>query len=128
MAIISTFTITSVSGNGTTTTYTGSITSGTSPLISGTPIFVSGCTTAGFNGGFVINGGNLTTTITVANSTNHSESESGATAVYNPEVNQVQPSDMSGYEEGYGSQRLSMLMSDNLPLGNITGGIQSITF
>ena len=91
MSALSIFTCTQAAGNGTTTTYTGTITSGASPLVSGMPIIVTGFVThTGFNGTFIINGGNLTTTFTAANATNATDVHA-ATATVDPEANAVQP-------------------------------------
>jgi hypothetical protein len=117
MAVISVFTITGVVGASSVATYTGSITSGATPLVKGTPVVVVGCTTAAFNGTFVITGGNLTTTFTAATSTTHTESESGATATYDPEGVQVEPGNISAYPLGYGAQLRSTVQND--PYGNI---------
>ena len=120
MAAITIFTCTSVTGNGTTATYTGSITSGATPLISGTPIIVAGFVAqTGFNGNFRINGGNLTTTFTALNATNASETHT-ATATYDPEGIQVVPTTVAG-GLGYGYQkRLFYPILD--PYGNFVPG------
>jgi hypothetical protein len=103
MAALSVFTITQASGNGTTSTYTGSITSGVTPLLVGTPIVVVGCTTAGFNGTRVINGGNLTTTFTALSSENHIAEAETATGTYDPEGVQSYPTaDTTSSPLGFG--------------------------
>lgn len=99
----STFTITAAQITANVATFTGTITSGVTPLISGTPIFIAGCTSAFFNGGFKITGGNLTTTFTVAlvHANFGPEAESGATAIYDPEGVSVTPTSVIGNTVGY---------------------------
>lgn len=117
MAAISVFTITSAVGNGTTTTYTGTITSGASPLVIGTPIIVAGFVAQpGFNGTKVINGGNLTTTFTALNATNASETHA-ATATFDPEGVSVYPTAASQDPLGYGVLTRSG-EGLNVPFGN----------
>lgn len=121
MAALTVFTCTSVTGNGTTATYTGTITSGASPLISGMPIIVVGFVAqVGFNGNFKINGGNLTTTFTALNATNASETHA-ATATVDPEGVGVYPTNIASNTSGYGifARFLAPLA---VPLGNGTTG------
>lgn len=102
MAALTVFTITSASGNGTTTTYTGTITSGATPLVSGMPIIVVGFVAqVGFNGTKLINGGNLTTTFTALNATNASETHA-ATGTVDPEGAQSYPTAITTNPLGFG--------------------------
>lgn len=121
MAALSVFTITSATGNGTTTTYTGSITSGASPLVVGMPVIVAGFVAQpGFNGNFKISGGNLTTTFTALNATNASETHA-ATATVDPEGVATIPTAGTTNPMGYGvATRTAELFS--IPLGNVQGG------
>ncbi len=120
MAALSIFTITSATGNGTTTTYSGSITSGATPLISGMPIIVTGFVAqTGFNGTKVINGGNLTTTFTALNATNASETHA-ATGTVDPEGLQSIPSADTTNPLGFGVVRVFYSPLD--PYGNFTPG------
>ena len=100
--------ITNAVGDGTTSTYTFTLSSGPAPIV-GVPVIIIGCTTAGFNGDFVINGGNLTTTFTVASSTNHiSEVESG-TGTSDVETFVLMPSVLSGVGIGIGGTPFNAL-------------------
>lgn len=87
MALLSQFSITAAQLTANVITYTGTITSGATPLVSGMPVIVAGCVTSTFNGNFVITGGNLTTTFTVAltHANIGSEVESGAKGTVDPE-------------------------------------------
>jgi hypothetical protein len=131
MAAVTVFTCTSVTGNGATATYTGSITSGASPLISGTPIIVAGFVAQpGFNGNFKITGGNLTTTFTAANATNASETHA-ATATYDPEANSLAPSTVATVQDPYGfigyGYAVRELLPSDVVLGNFIPGTQGGT-
>jgi hypothetical protein len=120
MAALSVFTITSATGNGTTTTYTGTITSGATPLKVGMPIIVVGFVAQpGFNGTKLINGGNLTTTFTALNATNASETHA-ATGTVDPEGVPVYPTDETTNALGYGVSTRSG-ETFNVPLGNAQG-------
>ena len=70
--------ITAASFSGGNTTYTYTLGSGIQPVV-GMTITVTGMTTPGNNGTFVVTGGNLTTTFIVANANGHTES--GQTAI-----------------------------------------------
>ncbi len=121
MAALSVFTITSASGNGTTTTYTGTITSGATPLVSGMPIIVAGFVAqTGFNGTKLINGGNLTTTFTALNATNASETHA-ATGTVDPEGAQSVPTADTTNAAGFGVLTRQGEGS-SVPLGNALGG------
>jgi hypothetical protein len=82
----SVFTIASVVSAAGVATFTGSITEGTTPLVLGGQVFITGCTTSGLNGRYIITGGNLTTTFTIANNVIVTESESGAFATSPPAI------------------------------------------
>ena len=86
--------VTNAIGNGTTSTYTFTLSSGSAPII-GVPVIIVGCTTPGFNGKFVINGGNLTTTFTVLSATNHASEAESATATIDLESFALVPSVLS---------------------------------
>lgn len=76
--------ITHATGNGTTVTYTAN--NGFGNLFNngvGTVVVVTGCTTAGFNGSFVIVSATATS-FTVTNATSGNENEAGALAVAGP--------------------------------------------
>jgi hypothetical protein len=120
MAVLSVFTVTSATGDGTTSTYTGTITSGATPLVSGMPIIVAGFVAqVGFNGTNVINGGNLTTTFTALNATNSSETHA-ATGTVDPEGAQSWPTDVSpGDPLGFGINRFPSPYSYDT-YGNVT--------
>jgi len=124
MAALSVFTITSATGNGTTTTYTGSITSGASPLIVGMPVIIAGFVAQpGFNGTKIISGGNLTTNFTALNVTNASETHA-ATATIDPESLAVYPTDVCSNTVGYGAVGRQVL-APSIPLGNYLAGTAS---
>jgi hypothetical protein len=133
MARISLFSITQAVVTGTTLiTYTGSITSGATPLIVGTPIIVRGCTTAAFNGTFVITGGNLTTFFTATISHANATEAETATGTYDPEgLNGVgaSPSSIVG-GLGYGiitkSSDVFDIVLGNFVPGSIVGGSQMV--
>ena len=88
-------------GNGTTSTYTFGSHTGPAPVL-GNPVIITGCTTAGFNGNFTINGGNLTTTITVASSTNHVSEAETATGTTDIEGFNLIPTNLTTDSMGFG--------------------------
>jgi hypothetical protein len=70
--------ITAASLSGGNVTYTYTLGSGIQPVV-GMNINVTGMTTSGNNGNFIVTGGNLTTTFIVVNASGHTES--GQTAI-----------------------------------------------
>jgi YVTN family beta-propeller protein len=102
-------TITQASGNGSTSTATYTYTGGTGLFSVGDTIYISGCTTAGFNGAFSVTAaaGN---SFSVSNPTNGSEPESfGAQAKVPNAVFVNSAENASVFVAGYGTDALYVI-------------------
>jgi len=102
--------IKSVTGNGTTVTYT---VDNTYSLAAGQSVTTTGCTTGGFNGTFTVATVPSTTTFTVTNSTNAAETEP-YTAQYINELIDGGPSDTVANK--------AAAVYQSVFVGNSTGG------
>jgi len=100
-------TITQVTGSGSTATYT--YTGGTGLFSVGDTIYVSGCTTAGFNGAFTVTAA-AANSFSVSNSTGGSETESFGAQAKVPNAVFVNTTENNNvYVAGYGTNSLYVI-------------------